>query len=106
MLDGSGMSLHQLYHHPDRPEITNRDLAEFLLIIGEQIMDQLAQLKAAVAAEDTVIASAVTLINGIAQRIADAGTNQADLDALVADVQSQAASLAAAVTANTPATGS
>lgn len=94
--------LHELYHHPDCPEITLRHLAEFLLFLHEDTMNQLDQLKAAVAAEDTVIASAVTLIQGIAQRIADAGVDQAALDALTADITSQANSLAAAVTANTP----
>lgn len=90
-----------------RTVISNADLAEFLFIFYEEIMTKLQDLQAAVQAEDTVIASAVTLINGIAQRIADAGTDQDALDALTTDIQNQAASLAAAVTANTvPATGS
>lgn len=97
------MRLHDLYHHPEQPVITNRDLAEFLLITYEEIMTQLQDLQAAVQAEDTVIASAVTLIQGIAQRIADAGVDPDALQALTDDITAQAASLGAAVQANTPA---
>lgn len=97
------MSLHDLFHHPAEPPISNRDLAEFLLSFERRIMTQLQDLQAAVAAEDAVIASAVTLINGIAARIAAAGTDGDALAALSADIQSQSASLAAAVAANTPA---
>lgn len=63
---------------------------------------QLAQLQADVAAEDSVIASAVTLIQGISDRINQAGGDPAALAALSADIQAQAATLAAAVAANTP----
>jgi hypothetical protein len=84
-----------------RSAISNSDLAEFLFIIFEEIMGKLQDLQAAVAAEDTVIQSAITLINGIAQRIIDAGGDPAALDALTADIQQQAASLAAAVQTNT-----
>ena len=100
------MKLHDKFHHPEQPEITLRDIAEFILEWSFQVNQDLANLQAAVAAEDTVIQSAVTLINGIAQRIADAGTDPVALQALTADVQAQASALAAAVTANTPASGS
>jgi hypothetical protein len=60
-------------------------------------------LKAAVAAEDTVIGSAVTLLNGIAGQIADAAGDRAASTQLAADVKAQADALAAAVTAGTPA---
>lgn len=65
-------------------------------------------LAADVAAEDTVIASAITLINGISKRLSDAvaaaqAGDLTQLTALDADVKSQATALAAAVTANTPA---
>lgn len=90
-----------------RTVISNADLAEFLFIFYEEIMSKLQDLQAAVAAEDTVIQGAVTLINGIAQRITDAGGDPVALQALTDDINSQAAALAAAVQANTvPATGS
>lgn len=78
-----------------------------------------AALEAAVAAEDTVIDSAVALINGFAGTITDLKTQlaaaiaandpaaiQAVVDAMTAtaaDITAKSASLAAAVTANTPA---
>jgi prefoldin subunit 5 len=63
----------------------------------------LAALQAAVAAEDTVIQSAVTLLNGIQAQIAALTPDQAAIDALAADVQTQTQALSAAVAANTPA---
>lgn len=69
----------------------------------EHIMSALTDLQAAVAAEDTVIASAVALLNGLGAQIAALTPDQAAINALAADVTAQAAALAAAVTANTPA---
>ena len=63
----------------------------------------LESLQAAVAAEDTVIDSAVTLIQGFAAALAAAGTDPAALAALKTDIDAKAQSLAAAVAANTPA---
>lgn len=97
------MTLHDAFHHPDEPPISNRMLAEFLLLFERAIMTKMQDLQSAVAAEDAVIGSAVTLINGIAQRIIDAGTDGDALAALTTDIQNQAATLAAAVAANTPA---
>ena len=54
-------------------------------------------------ANTDVEASAVTLIQGIAQQLADAGTDPAKLQALQTQLQTSAEALAAAVTANTPA---
>lgn len=82
-----------------RSAISNADLAEFLFIIYEDIMNKLDALQAAVAAEDTIIDGAVTLLNGIAQQITDAGVDPVALQALVDDVNTRAASLASAVAA-------
>jgi hypothetical protein len=73
------------------------DQLEILLMTHAEA---LAALQAAVAAENTVIASAVTLINGIADRIAAAGDDTDALAALTADIRAQADGLAAAVNAN------
>lgn len=54
-------------------------------------------LKAAVAAEDTVIASAITFINGLAAQIADAAGDRAASLALADDVKLQGDALAAAI---------
>lgn len=66
-------------------------------------MATLADLQAKVTAEDTVIDSAITLIQGLAAQIAALQPSQAAIDALAADVQAKSDALAAAVAANTPA---
>ena len=60
-------------------------------------------LKAAVEAEDTVIASAVAAFNGLAPLIEAVAGDKAGSIALAADVRAQAAALAAAIPVNTPA---
>lgn len=93
--------LHELYR--DRPaHIRLQDVAEFLLFFYEDTMTKIQDLQTAVAAEDTVIQSAVTLIQGLAQQIADAGTDPVALQAVIDDINAQAANLAAAVSTNTP----
>ncbi len=67
------------------------------------IMATLDALVAQVAANKTVIDSAIVLINGIAARIAAAGADPAALAALVDDLKASDSALAAAVAANTPA---
>ena len=69
----------------------------------ENIMSALDDLATAVAAEDTVIASAVVLLNGIPALIAAAGTDPTKLAALQADIKAQTDTLAAAVAKETPA---
>lgn len=66
-------------------------------------MAAIDDLQAAVAQEDTVIDSAITLIQGIPALIAAAGTDPAKLQALQADITAKSTALAAAVAANTPA---
>lgn len=94
------------------------DRLEALVRILTRRIDKMAvdltNLTAAVAAEDTVIDSAITLIGGIpalvAQAVKDALTAagtadaaaQAAADAASADIQGKTAALQAALTANTP----
>ncbi len=66
------------------------------------IMAELDDLTAQVAANKTVIDSALVLINGIADRIKAAGTDPAALKALTDNLKAEDDALAAAVTANTP----
>ena len=68
-----------------------------------KLMADFSALQAAVTAEDTVIDSAVTLIQGLAAQIAALQPDKAAIDALAADVQGKADTLAAAIAANTPA---
>lgn len=64
---------------------------------------ELDALTAQVKANSDLLDSATTLINGIAARIIAAGTDPAALQALTDELKAKDASLAAAVTANTPA---
>lgn len=65
-------------------------------------MADLSALTREVQENGEVAASAVALINGLAQQIRDAAGDQAALDALAADLDAQAGPLADAVAANTP----
>lgn len=80
-----------------------KQLFSRILHMEDKIMTQIEMLQAAIAAEDTVIGSAIILINGIAARISAAGTDEVALARLVIDVQSNAAALASCVSANQPA---
>jgi hypothetical protein len=82
----------------------NLILSKLKVIInqGANIMATLSDLQAAVTAEDTVIDSAITLLNGLAAQVAALQPNQAAIDALAADISAKTAQLANAVTANTP----
>jgi hypothetical protein len=72
---------------------------------GVQAMSALSDLQAQVAANTSVEASAVTLIQGLAAQIATAAaaSDTAALQALSSQLNSSASALAAAITANTPA---
>ena len=65
-------------------------------------MATLADLKAAVDAEKTVIESAVTLLQGLAEKVKNLEPNQEAIDALAAEIAGDTQELADAVTANTP----
>lgn len=78
------------------------DIAELKDLI-KRLENKMDELKAQVAANRTVIASALALINGIADRITAAGTDKQALADLATSLKSDDDALAAAVTANTPA---
>ena len=82
-------------------EILNR--LDLVVNTQETIMAAIDDLQAAVAAEDTVIDSAITLIQGIPALIAAAGVDPAKLAALQSDITAKSTALATAVAANTPA---
>ena len=96
-----------LHIKPD-PEVRARldDILDQLgLVVSNQetMMAAIDDLQAAVAAEDTVIDSAITLIQGIPALIAAAGVDPAKLAALQSDITTKSSALAAAVAQNTPA---
>jgi len=101
------MPIFEVHFKPD-PEVLRRvgrieDKVGLMLNQQETIMSALDDLQTAVAAEDTVIDSAITLINGIPALIAAAGVDPAKLTALQADITAKSKALADAVTANTSA---
>jgi hypothetical protein len=81
------------------------DLVLYTLLTtqGKTIMADLTALTSQVTATTTVEQSAITLIQGIASQLSQAGTDPVKLSALQSQLSTSAAALAAAVTANTPA---
>src|SRR6266403_5100771 len=101
------MPIFEVHFKPD-PEVLRRlgrieDKVGLMLNQQETIMSALDDLQTAVAKEDTVIDSAITLIQGIPALIAAAGVDPAKLAALQADITAKSGALAKAVTDNTPA---
>lgn len=98
------IELHHYHHHlgDAMPAQVMRQLG-IIIANQEKIMAALDDLTAQVAANKTVIDSALALINGIAARITAAGTDPAALAALTTSLKSEDDALAAAVAANTPA---
>jgi hypothetical protein len=88
-----------VYVHDGAGELAR--LASAIQNMEVRMSAQLDALRAQVAANSTVTQSAVTLINGIAQRIIDAGTDPAQLQALADSLSADDAALAQAVAANT-----
>lgn len=85
-----------------RLEVLNSKIDK--LIKGERTeMADFSVLTSDVEKLTSVDESAVTLINGLAQQIKDAGTDPVKLKALTDKMETETDALAAAVTANTPA---
>lgn len=74
-----------------------------LLKMEKREMAAIDDIQADVTAEDTEIASVITLLNGLSAALANAGVDPTKLAALRADIQGRTQALAAAVVANTPA---
>jgi hypothetical protein len=71
--------------------------------IGDYLMAAIDDLTAQVAANSTVEGSALTLIQGLADQLKNAGTDSGKLAALQNQLKASADRLAEAVAANTPA---
>lgn len=69
---------------------------------GEQILATIAELREQVNRNTAVTQSAITLIQGLAQKIEDLKDDPAELQALADELRGSADSLANAVSANTP----
>lgn len=87
----------------DTVRIAAERLGLFITQQGEAMSQALDDLTEEVTTTRGVMASAVVLIQGFAQRLIDAGTDPAALAALQADLHDGEAALAAAVDANQPA---
>lgn len=98
-----------LYIHLDSAEGATAKLDQILAQLGvmaqqeRTLMKEVDDLTAQVKANEDAEQSAIILINGIAARIAAAGTDPAALKALTDSLKSSGDALAAAVVANTPA---
>jgi hypothetical protein len=76
---------------------------DILIGLEVQMSKELDDLTTEVSETKTIVASAVTLINGINDRITAAGVDPAKLAALTSDLDASSKALADAVAANTPA---
>jgi septal ring factor EnvC (AmiA/AmiB activator) len=100
------MTIHIEHVHISSPDINSTILIEklnFLTLKLETMSEQLDKLTQEVAENKTVMASAVTLLQGLKQRLDEAGTDATKLAELSAELDSNTNALAAAVAANTPA---
>ena len=95
--------IHVFHHFSDTSFESLGSMVKELLLQGKSIMAVLDDLTAQVAQNTTVEGSAITLIQNIAAALAAAGTDPAKLADLQAQLKTSADSLAAAITANTPA---
>lgn len=110
MLPSTRAKLDRIEASQDRTEALLTDIAARLARIettlttqGPKTMADLTALTASVAANTTVVGSALTLIRGLSAQLAAAGTDPVALAALKTQLDTTDAALAAAVAANTPA---
>lgn len=75
-----------------------------ILLTGDTMSIELDNLEKQVRQNSDLETSAVTLIQGLADQIKAARDDPAKLDALTTELKTKADALAAAITANTPAT--
>ncbi len=97
--------LHHLHTHPTvtwTHDVTTK--LDTILKEERAMANELADLQAAVAKEDTVVDSAIVLLQGIKAALdaAIAAGNPAALTALSADIGAKTDALSAAIVANTP----
>lgn len=103
------MNFFRWFCRKEKISVGEQRLIEMFYMLDRKVDDLMAQiddLKAAVAAEATVEASAISLLNGLSAQLTAAlsGNNpSADVQAVIDNINANTTSLAAAVTANTPA---
>ena len=93
-----------VHHHPDQTTLRIAELLTQLVAKVNHMSKELDDLTAAVTAENTVIDSAITLLNSLSAAILAANAiSPAAVEAVATEVAAKSAALSAAVTANTPA---
>lgn len=98
-----------IHYHDDRVDEIIKILNKQTEILNKQsnqlikIMATLSEVQELVAAENTVIDSAIVLLQNLAAQVAALTPSQAAIDALAADITAKTNELATAVTTNTPA---
>ena len=103
------MPLVEIHVHAELPASATDKLDQILALVQQiakqeiTIMADLSALEAEVTREHDVVASAVTLLQGLKAALDAAGTDPVKLEALRASLASDTDALAAAVVANTPA---
>jgi hypothetical protein len=99
------LELHVYFHSDDKLLAELDSIRQFLQLFKDSTMTALTDLQAAVAAESTAVASAVTLLGGLKAALdaAIASGDPAALQQLSNDIGAQTKALADAVAANTPA---
>jgi hypothetical protein len=75
----------------------------YMSSVPDPLASALADLNTAVTNEGTVEQSIITLLQGLAAQIGEVSTDPAAIEAIVSQINTNAAAMAAAVTANTPA---
>jgi uncharacterized coiled-coil protein SlyX len=80
-----------------------RALGDKLLAMMEKQMSDLNELRREIAEQRDVVDATITLIKGLREKIANAGTDPAAIQELVTELDAQTARLASAVAENTPA---
>lgn len=95
------MELHiHIHHYGDEKVLTEIKSINQKLV---HMANELQGLQQEVAESKTVMQSAITLLQGLKQKLDEAGTNAAALKSLSDELDANTNALAAAVTANTPA---
>lgn len=87
----------------DRIEWKLSRIMQHLMLLEEEMALDLSTLTADVAANTDAVASAVTLLDTLAQELRDAAGDPAAVAALADSISANTAALASAVAANTPA---
>ena len=105
---GALIHIANLHLHITTDDKTLNEVKELLITNNKnqlKMANELETLTTEVGETKTVMASAVTLLQGLKAKLDAAGTDPAKLKALSDDLDSNTNALAEAITANTPAEG-